>query len=160
MNMDENNLTDEEIIIASLMKGGGLLTQYSYNQIRSVCNGCGPEWMNEKIRRILDVRFSLFKLAFVVHDVHFAYNDDRGKDSFDKVNRELYDNCLNIAKNRFKWFSPFRYLAMLDARKLYIACDRFAWKAWTENSEMAPTLKEYYEDAGKLDEYYRRHPEG
>lgn len=115
------------------LKLGGMefARQFSYDQMRADFNGCGPEWLKQSYRNLLDAIFAEFAPAFLIHDLRFAHSDGTDE-SFHAANRELECNCLILADAHHAWYSPLRYWRRHQARLVYEACALFGRGAYNE----------------------------
>lgn len=92
------------------------------------CNGCGAEWMPKWIRTFLDFILQLFAPAVAIHDMRYFRNEGKRED----WDAEFFVNCCVIAVDKYSWYNPCRYLALLTARRLYVTLIVCGEKAWRE----------------------------
>ena len=97
-----------------------------------IYNGIGPEWLPEAFLHIISDLYDVFAPAAFIHDLRYALNKDRSRDSFLAVNEEFRQNCLDICKIEYGWYNPLRYLRQRSAHRLANACDRWGWAAWNQ----------------------------
>lgn len=99
--------------------------------LAKVCNGVGPEWLGKLPRDLLTWRFGRLAVAAMLHDVAYEYGTGTDED-FKNANIDLKENGYLIAKDKFAWYDPRRYLVMRDAGRIAAVCQAFGRKAYDE----------------------------
>lgn len=108
---------------------------YAYHnaQLQGICNGIGPECFPEWLRKTLNALHpTLVPVAFI-HDLEWHRGDGQVK-SFLVSNLRFRRNGWRMAKFRYAWFDPRRYLVMRQASRFARLCTLFGWGAWTRAS--------------------------
>ena len=100
-------------------------------KLQSICNGTGAEWMPAALRYLLDKRHPTLQVPVMIHDVDYWYGIGLDED-FRLANEYLYENGCMVAKDKYLWINPRRYLVMWDAAKLSKVCAQFGRKAYDE----------------------------
>lgn len=103
--------------------------------IERVCNGIGPEWFPSAIRTLLDKMHPSLRIVADIHDMWYYYGDGTEKD-FKAANRAFDENGDIIAKDKFAWYNPRRYLVQMEAAHFAKMCDiggKFAYYAAIAN---------------------------
>ena len=110
--------------------GAVFMNGLTAEQVAAAANGIGPESWSPEARAKLDKWLSTFRLAAVVHDCRFTYDNDGTRPPFDAANNELENNCLILANHHYAWYNPMRYLARHAAHIVADACRDFGWDDW------------------------------
>jgi hypothetical protein len=110
-----------------------LVFDLPFDELATVYNGCGPDWLPETIRRLLTRFYSIFAPAFLIHDVRFHFSD-KTKKGFKQANNEMFRNCRKIVGKTYSWFLNPGDKARWYVRAWYVwrACVRFGWSAWLD----------------------------
>ncbi len=99
-------------------------------QLQRICNGigpaCFPDWLRKGISKIHP---TLLPVAFI-HDAEWHENSGFIGD-FVASNRRFKRNGYKMAKFRYHWFDPRRYIVMRQASRLARICMLFGYPAWT-----------------------------
>jgi len=104
-------------------------------QINSVYNGAGPDWMADWGRDILTAFLRIFKAAIAIHDWRFEYADG-SDEGFETANKELLCNMQKIIAAEYNIWEPLYWKWQWRAWLAYRACVRLGWSAWVDsNSE-------------------------
>ena len=113
------------------MIGCGVFCLIKPEEAQKACNGIGASWMPESARKICDKRYKDLQIPAMIHDVQYEYGTGTDED-FRNANYNLYVNGCIMAKSRYGWYNPLRYLVMHDAKKLAGICDLFGKVAYEE----------------------------
>lgn len=106
-----------------------ILLEYHNSELQTICNGIGPECFPDWLREGISVMHpSLLPVAFI-HDVEWHENDGRLSD-FIASNHRFKRNGYKMAKHRYAWFDPRRYIVMRQASRLARICLLFGYPAW------------------------------
>lgn len=122
------------------LKGSLIFCSLPITAVQKCCNGIGAAWMSETSRKILNKRFPVLQTAAMIHDVRYQYGSGTDED-FHQANDELYENGCILAKAKYSWWEPLRYLVMYDAHRLAKVCDAFGRKAYYEAQELKEQSK-------------------
>ena len=91
------------------------------------CNGIGARWMGW-FCKVLNILCPSLVTASAIHDMRYFKNQgDRHK-----WDDEFESNCRTIARDKFSWYDPRRYLAFWVARRLHIALTIGGEIAWIQ----------------------------
>lgn len=111
------------------LQGYDFCAQFPNATLAEDYNGIGPEWMPQKLRDALDAMHADFCPAAFGHDVRFAHSDG-SHEQFVAANEEFLDNCRIIAKAKYGWWNPVRYIRLAQGRALFRAVVMFGWPAY------------------------------
>lgn len=100
-----------------------------YEEARDICNGMGPACFPDAIIKVLNKLHPSLKIVFDNHDMCFFYGSGSGKD-FKECNDAIVTNGELVAKHKYKWYHPYRYKVMWDARKAAAVCQTLGWPAY------------------------------
>ena len=114
---------------------GVFLDTYTVSELAGIYNGAGPDWMSEKLRKVLTRRLDLFECAFLIHDVDFE-NADATRVTFNAVNKRMWANIRKVINKKM----PMSDIGLWGKRgywwfkgwAAYRACKRFGWSAWED----------------------------
>lgn len=111
---------------AKLLNGGEILSQYSIDELRSICNGVGASWMDKikvKEKKFSDLANCVLKWALpatVIHDIrYFVGGDSKARKDADF---EFLKNCLTL--------SSYNLLRVIESLRMYKALRVFGGLAW------------------------------
>lgn len=110
------------------------------DQLETIYNGCGPDWMPEFFRDKLSDYLEFFEPAFLEHDYSFEYSD-RTRKGFEKANKRLYINSKKLIAARYSWWTEpvSKTRRYIQARGIYRACADFGWSAWLDTTPQKTT---------------------
>lgn len=113
------------------LSGSGWVRTFSLETLARDFNGIGPEWFPSRLREAIDkLHADLLPMAFI-HDVRWSHSN--GEYSYFKSsNEELKRNGYLIAKVKYPWYRPERYIRMNQARVFGNLCQVFGWSAYQE----------------------------
>ena len=108
----------------------GWVICFAPEELATVYNGIGPEWLPCSLREKLTKYLAVFAPACLIHDFHYWIGDGTLKD-FNYANDTLEANCRKCINAETKWYQIFRravgyYAAHLMAE----ACRRYGWSAY------------------------------
>lgn len=127
--------TEAEVVrMLNQMLAYGLLgydycCQFPNSVLAEDFNGIGAEWMGEKLRNAFSTIHSDFMPCAFCHDVRTSHSDG-SHEQFVVSNEEFFTNCRIVAKVKYAWYDPRRYLRLAQARTLYHALAMFGWPAY------------------------------
>ena len=104
------------------------------------CNGTGADWMPKFIRKFLDFILRLFAPAVAIHDRRYAINTGNRH----RWDDEFETNCRTIARDKYTWCHPMRYICYWVARKLRIALTIGGEIAWIQAGKAAWRDQNYF----------------
>ena len=111
------------------LEGCEILDTYTDEELQEVWNGIGPSSFPGWLRAVLDyIHPSLEPVAFI-HDGEWGRSDGT-KESFKASNERFKRNGYKVAKARYGWWNPTRYLVMNNARRFGNICQLFGWDGW------------------------------
>lgn len=103
---------------------------FSPEELATVYNGIGPEWLPHSLREKLTKYLAVFAPACLIHDFHYWIGDGTLKD-FNYANDTLEANCRKCINAETKWYQLFRRAAGYYAAHLMAeACRRYGWSAY------------------------------
>ena len=127
--------------IAKGLHGAESLITLDLCAIQDAYNGIGPESLPAEIREKVSRYLAAFAPAAVIHDVRYEFSDGE-QHAFDYANMEFFVNCMKLARDRFAWYDPRRYLAQEAAWLMYRAVSsESGWQSWLEAKEKHETKK-------------------
>jgi len=113
-----------------------ILKRYSAKDLQKIFNGIGSDKFPEKLRKFLDEMNPTLLPVAMIHDVEWHLSDCSMK-KFTESNDRFKVNGIRIAKFRYCFLDPRRYIVMWKARKFSKLCQLFGWSAWTAPCECA-----------------------
>ena len=105
------------------------MNQMSIFELRSICNGIGPDNWPDELRKISTMLFGPYAVLHVPHDVRF----EKKIGTREQADREFYDNGIRIWKIRWGAWRYFSWQAIkewLTLRAAYKLLSQFSKKAW------------------------------
>lgn len=109
------------------------VTRHPFASLRNICNGIGPEAFPEWLRDKINDLNPTLEPAAMIHDCEWADNDGT-RSAFYDSNQRLRRNGEKLAKARYAWYDPRRYVVMSQARRFANICQTFGWLAWKSAS--------------------------
>lgn len=139
--MDSKNSKDVSYLRRKCLElkldGAGILYKYSDDQLSSMYNGIGPAVFPDWIVDILGFINPDLEAPCMIHDVEWSESDGTDE-SFTASNKRLRNNGIKVAKDRYAWYDPRRYIVIYQSLVLSRACQTFGidiWRAYSyENS--------------------------
>lgn len=126
---------------------------FGITRLQEAYNGIGPESLPQELRDKVTKYLALFAPAALIHD--FRYDQSDGSLLMWKLaNYEFFVNSFLLARERYAWYNPRRYLAQEGAYLLFLAVSSDGgWQAWNEakakREERDAANKEAHETNGK-----------
>lgn len=122
---------DEARSIAQKLKleGASLLFTTPPLLIQKICNGIGPSWFPEVIRKAIDKLHPSLVIVSMIHDLQY-YEGDGTTHCFTRANDNFRTNGYKVADWRYKWYDPRRYLARSSAKRFALLCQRLGSLAY------------------------------
>lgn len=113
-----------------------VINKYSIDDLKIIFNGIGSDRFPQKVRNLLDKLNPTLMPVAMIHDVE--YHEANGKMAkFTESNTRFKKNGYKIAKYRYCFLDPRRYIVMNQARRFGNFCQLFGWSAWTSPCECA-----------------------
>lgn len=108
----------------------GWVICFAPEELATVYNGIGPEWLPLSIREKLTKYLAIFAPACLIHDFHYWIGDGTLKD-FNYANDTLEANCRKCINAETKWYQLLRRAAGYYAAHLMAeTCRRYGWSAY------------------------------
>ncbi|MFA6717365.1 MAG: hypothetical protein WCS27_18435 [Victivallaceae bacterium] len=101
-------------------------------EIDSVYNGAGPDWMPEWGCDILTEFLRIFKPAIAIHDWRYEYADGT-EEGFKTANEEFLANMRKIIAAEYSRWNPLYWKWQWRAWLAYRACVKLGWSSWLDN---------------------------
>ena len=117
------------------LKGVEELKHLSLDQMAAGYNGIGADWMPEALVKKITKYFSVFEPAAFIHDMEYAYDDDRSRDAFKNANRRFLVNCLACLYKLYCLTDKRLWGGIPKAWALYRCVRDFGWKAWEQGGK-------------------------
>lgn len=112
------------------LEGCELLNRLSNKQIRENINGIGSAGMNGTLRHAIDRLNPSLVYASHLHDLFWTFQASGDDADFYTSNEQFQSNGIKMAKFLHGWYSPLRYLAILQAWQFRRILDDFGWSAY------------------------------
>ena len=106
-----------------------IIRKYNMRELCSIYNGIGPELFPGWLRGCISALHPSLAVVAFIHDIEW-HESDGSKEKFSESNARFKHNGFAIAKERFSWWNPKRYLVMEQAQRFAALCQLFGWKAW------------------------------
>lgn len=105
------------------------LADFTLPDLSQICNGIGPDFFADELRKFIDDLHPTLRPAAMVHDLDFYLGKGTWED-FTAANDRLAVNGIICANERYKFYDPRRYLVQRSARRFAALCQMFGWKAY------------------------------
>ena len=137
--------TEEALRLRTLCEKYGLenreiLAKYKNTELASIFNGIGPDVFPDWLRNTITALHPSLAVVAFIHDVEW-HESDGSREKFTESNERFKTNGYAVAKHRFGWYDPRRYIVMNQARRFGNICQLFGWKAWTTDCVCAVCRK-------------------
>ena len=109
------------------LKGADLIASLSDEQIIADVNGIGSASMPAALRRALDSLHPSLVYASHIHDLAWTYRRESTWKYFRESNADFESNGIIIAKDRYSWWDPRRWLAIRSAKNLRAILDQWGY---------------------------------
>lgn len=106
-----------------------IIGKYTIAQLSSIYNGIGPEAFPEWLRCAISALHPSLAVVAFIHDIEW-HESDCTRESFKISNDRFKTNGYKVARTKFGWYNPLRYIVMNHARRFGNACQLFGWNAW------------------------------
>lgn len=111
-----------------------ILDKYSDGEIAAMYNDFGPGEFPVWLEDVLYSANPYLGPACLIYDLEMIDSDGK-RDTFVGCCRRLWENGRRIAKIRFHWWRPARYLVALEASVLARANMKNGWEPWVMYSK-------------------------
>lgn len=108
-----------------------LLRKYRNAPLQRICNGIGPEAFPPWVRRVVTTLHPTLEPVAAIHDVEW-HESDGSLRNFLASNLRFRRNGWRMAKWRYAWYDPRRYVVLRHARRFARLCTLFGWRAWNK----------------------------
>ena len=106
-----------------------ILGKYKNTELASIFNGIGPDVFPDWLRDTITALHPSLAVVAFIHDVEW-HESDGSREKFTESNERFKTNGYAVAKHRFGWYDPRRYIVMNQARRFGNICQTFGWSAW------------------------------
>jgi hypothetical protein len=100
-----------------------------YAIAEKVCNGIGPSWFPEKLRKLINKLNPTLIPVAQNHDLGYYYGDGTFS-NFSRLNDALLINGTRASKAKYKWYDIRRYWVIKQAAKYATECQTCGWPAY------------------------------
>lgn len=116
------------------LAGREVSAHYSDAELRTICNGIGPDYFPAWARELVTDLRPESELPAFIHDVEW-YESDGTDETFAATNRRFAENGKKVALDRYRWYDPRRYLAIRRAARLARYCQAFGREQYRKCAE-------------------------
>ena len=106
-----------------------ILAKYKNTELASIFNGIGPDVFPDWLRNTITALHPSLAVVAFIHDVEW-HESDGSREKFTESNDRFKTNGYAVAKFKFGWYDPRRYIVMNQARRFGNICQAFGWNAW------------------------------
>ena len=106
-----------------------ILAKYKNTELASIFNGIGPDVFPDWLRNTITALHPSLAVVAFIHDVEW-HESDGSREKFTESNDRFKTNGYAVAKFKFGWYDPRRYIVMNQARRFGNICQLFGWSAW------------------------------
>lgn len=122
-----------------------ILDKYNDGEIAAMYNDFGPGEFPEWMEGVLYSANPYLGPACLIYDLEMIDSDGK-RETFADCCRRLRENGRRIAKIRFHWWRPARYIVAWEASTLARACLKNSWEAWIMYSRHKGAVDERMSD--------------
>lgn len=116
------------------LEGKEVLWLFHNSRLQSICNGIGPDAFPEWLRDAISALHPTLAPVAAIHDVQW-YLSDGSVANFIASNRGFRRNGFRMAKLKYGWYNPLRYVVMRQADRFARLCNLFGWRFWKSAAE-------------------------
>lgn len=109
--------------------GARVVIETDPDELLEVCNGVGPAWFPRNLRNLIDKFSWVQKINSIFHDMLYQTGDLTLR-NFIYCNHAYRVNGEKIARYKYPWYNPRRYLECARARRFAALCDATGWPAY------------------------------
>ena len=106
-----------------------IIGKYTMAELCSIYNGIGPGSFPDWLRNVISMLHPSLAVVAFVHDVEW-HESDGSREKFTESNGRFKRNGYLVAKAKYGWYNPLRYIVMNQARRFGNTCELFGWEAW------------------------------
>ena len=111
-----------------------ILAKYKNTELAAIFNGIGPDVFPDWLRNTITALHPSLAVVAFIHDVEW-HESDGSREKFTESNERFKTNGYAVAKFKFGWYDPRRYIVMNQARRFGNICQLFGWGAWHDACE-------------------------
>jgi len=115
----------------------GLLDKYTDEELAATYNGIGPESFPGWLRSVIDTLHPSLEVVALIHDIEWS-QEDKSMARFIGSNGRFKSNGYKVAKAKFGWWNPRRYIVMNQARRFGNVCGVFGYMAFRSGKMKKP----------------------
>lgn len=119
----------KEMALRLRLENHEIVAEYNMRELCSIYNGIGPDSFPDWLRGCISALHPSLAVVAFIHDIEW-HESDGSEEKFNQSNARFRRNGLIVAKDRFGWWNPMRYVVMNQARRFASLCQLFGWKAW------------------------------
>lgn len=106
-----------------------IIGNYTMAELCSIYNGIGPDAFPDWLREVITTLHPSLAVVAFIHDIEW-HESDGSKAKFTESNNRFKTNGYLVARMKYRWYDPRRYIVMNQARRLANTCQVFGWDAW------------------------------
>lgn len=106
-----------------------ILDKYTDTQLCYIYNGIGPAAFPDWLRLAISALHPALNAVALIHDIEW-HQTDRNYDTFTESNRRFKRNGYKVAKLKYKWYDPRRYIVLFKAYRFGNICQTLGWFAY------------------------------
>ena len=116
------------------LEGSERLDFHSDAELQKICNGIGPQFFPEWLRKAVTALHPTLAPAAFIHDVEYEESDG-SLSGFTAANDRFKRNGYKLAEEAFGWYDVRRYIVMNQARRFGNLCQAGGWIAWVKGAK-------------------------
>ena len=124
----------KQLAEACQLENREILEQYTLKELAAIFNGIGPDAFPDWLRNAITALHPSLSVVAFIHDVEW-HESDQSREKFTESNERFKTNGYAVAKYKFGWYDPRRYIVMNQARRFGNICQTFGWSAWCSACE-------------------------
>lgn len=94
------------------------------------CNGLGPNWMPDSMRKVCSKLSPVMEVPAAIHDMRYALG--RTQADRNEADMEFLTNCIKVINHDYAWYNPMRYIMSKRAVRYFTYLQLFGGAAWEE----------------------------
>ena len=110
------------------LDGREVLDKYTNEELQGVCNGIGPAFLPDFLRKGINFFNPALQCAAFIHDVEF-FESDGTREAFEAANARFLNNGIKAARS-FKWYDLRRWITTFQICRFALLCRHFGWSCW------------------------------
>ena len=124
----------KQLAEACQLENREILEKYTLKELAAIFNGIGPDAFPDWLRNAITALHPSLSVVAFIHDVEW-HESDQSREKFTESNERFKTNGYAVAKYKFGWYDPRRYIVMNQARRFGNICQTFGWSAWCSACE-------------------------